>query len=192
MATDSFWGNIFREGSTDLSIDAFLGRLPIFSGLKPKELKAVERIVHLRTYQPDEFIFRKNDPGVGMYIIRKGRVRIFLPNEGEDHQDVLLAELMPGDFFGEASLPDGGPRSATAIALEETHMIGLFRPDLLDLCKRDPQTGLKVLWNVCEVLAIRLRHTNLDLHRLRESETASGEVTSLSSIKESRDLKGKD
>lgn len=170
---NSFWSNIFGSRSEENSVYHFLAKIPVFSGLKTRELQAVERIVHCRDYKAQEVVFRKDDPGVGMYIIQKGSVRIVLPPntvktqkslEKTSHEgQIILAHLKQGDFFGEASLPDGGARSATAVAVEETSLIGLFRPDLLGLCQRDPNTGLKVLWNVCEVLAIRLRHANFQL-----------------------------
>lgn len=180
--SDSFWSNIFRSDSQEKGLSQLLAQVPIFSGLKSRELRALERIVHSRKYRPDETVFQKNDPGVGMYIIQSGSVRIILDaprksgfggngkNAAKKEDELLLVRLGPGDFFGEASLPDGGPRSATAIADEETSLIGFFRPDLLDLCERDRATGLKVLWNICEVLAVRLRHTNAELTRVRDAQ----------------------
>jgi CRP-like cAMP-binding protein len=163
---DPFWGNIFRHNLKGQSVVQFLAQIPIFSGLKTRELKALERIVHLRRYKSAEVLFRKDDPGVGMYIVRSGAVRIVIyanSNGSDSGAEIELARLEPGDFFGEASLADGGPRSATAIVDGETSLIGLFRPDLLDLCQRDQSTGLKVLWNICEVLSLRLRSTNIEL-----------------------------
>jgi len=198
---DSFWENFFKPNGGVEETYQFLAKIPIFSGLKTRELRAIERIVHCRDYQPGESIFRKGDPGVGMYIIRKGSIRIVLENEENLHpkkpapsaleenapaQDIFLAQLGSGDFFGDASLPDGAPRSATAIATEETSLIGLFRPDLMDLCNRDPHTGIKVLWNICEVLAARLRRTNSDLRKLRllfpEEVVQSQEVNETSHV----------
>ena len=175
---EAFWGNFFRQKENAEEVHQFLQRIPVFSGLKTRELKALERIVHCRHYKPEEVIFRKDDPGVGMYIIRSGAVRIILETLSKQpdpelarqpalENEVLLARLEPGDFFGDASLPDGAPRSATAVAVKQTELIGLFRPDLIDLCQRDPKTGIKVLWNICEVLAVRLRRTNNELKKLR-------------------------
>lgn len=160
---DSVWGNIFRFERDRIDNTKFLEKIPIFAGLRKGELRALERITHLRKYQRGEIIFHRNDPGVGLYVVRSGSVKIVIEQpaaSAPSDEPILLANLLVGDFFGEASLPDGSPRSATAIAEEETELIGLFRPDLLDFCSRDAKTGNKILWNVCEVLAKRLRHVN--------------------------------
>lgn len=108
---DFFWGNIFRgpagKESNELSL---LKTVPILGGLSGDELKEFKRIIHHRRYAPDENIFLEGEPGVGMYIIQKGTVKIYkmLP----DGNDKELALLKDGDFFGELALLDESPRIA--------------------------------------------------------------------------------
>jgi len=74
-----------------------------------------------------------------------------------------VAELAEGDFFGEMALLDESPRSAAAIAMETSQIIGFYRPDLMNLLKTKPALGSKILLSLSEVLVTRLRATNEDL-----------------------------
>src|SRR6516162_2393265 len=102
MKADGIWANIFRLGSRSKPLGEILHNIPLFRDLTPKELRILERVVHLRTYQPDETIFTENEPGAGVYVIRSGRIDINLHHEGRG--STLLAELEAGDFFGEMAL----------------------------------------------------------------------------------------
>jgi len=114
MKADGIWGNIFRLGERNQSLGQILQNIPIFHELTPKELKILERVVHTRTYQPAETVFLEDEPGAGMYVIRSGRIDIVLKHETQN--PMLLAELEPGDFFGEMALLGDSARSATAAA----------------------------------------------------------------------------
>lgn len=147
-----------------------LSQVNIFGRLSWQEIKIVESAVHIRTFAPNEAIFRQGDPGSGMYIIIEGRVGIFLdiPLQGPKK----LSELGEGDFFGEIALLDESPRTASATALESCTIIGFYRPDLMDILKIKPAIGGKIILSLSEVLATRLRFTNSELvkvsHQLEE------------------------
>lgn len=158
---DSFWGNIFRNSED--SVHALLRKIPLFSDLSQKELSAVESILHRREYDRDEILFHQGNPGVGMYIIQEGTIEILY-----EPTDSTLAELTDGDFFGELSLLNETPRSATAIARTDSVLYGLFRPDLLDLVEQDPSLGVQILLRMGRVLSERLIKTNEQVKQLRE------------------------
>jgi len=163
--TDGFWGNIFRGGGKKESNDlSMLKVVPILDGLSRDELKEFERIVHHRHYKADENIFWEGEPGVGIYIIQEGAVRIYktLP----DGSDKELAILKNGDFFGEMALLDESPRSASAVALETSHILGLFRPEFFDILERKPRLGLDVTTKLAQMIGNRLRITNTELQSL--------------------------
>lgn len=162
------WSNIFKgkDESKDTAL-MLLRKVPIFSELSERELKEFQRISHSRSYSPEETIFWEGEPGVGMYIIQKGRVQITKKSEG-DPEDTLLAELYSGDFFGELALLDDSPRSANAIAVEETNVIGIYRPDLLSLFNRKPSLGNNVLFKLADMIGDRLKATNQELSKLQE------------------------
>ena len=125
-------------------------------------MKAVERILHQRSYKPEEIVFNEDDPGVGMYIIVTGHINITIGSE-----EKLLAVLANGDFFGEIALLSETPRTATATAAIETHMLGFFQSDLFSLLETNPQTGNKILLRLAQMIADRLRFSNLENQQLK-------------------------
>jgi len=169
----SLWHNFFRQhAAEDKSIEAVLAKVPIFSQLTPHELAKVGSIVHRREYSSGELVFSQGDPGLGMYVIEDGEVEInFIEDNGSRK---LLAKLVSGDFFGELSLLDESPRSATAVAQKNSKIIGFFRPDLIDLLNRSPKAGTKILFKLGEVIGTRLRITNEELGKLSETVEWNG------------------
>jgi len=121
-------------------------------------------MVNHRRYKPDENIFWEGEPGVGMYIIQKGTVKIYkmLP----DGNDKELALLRDGDFFGEMALLDESPRSASSVALETSHILVLYRPEFFDILERKPKLGLKVMTKLAQIIGNRLRIANTELQSL--------------------------
>src|SRR6185503_11052601 len=146
--------------------DRARARIPIFKNLARAELSLVANMVHARTYHPDEVVFLEGQPGTGMYAITSGAVNITLNYRRDD--EILLAQLKEGDFFGEISLLDESPRSASAVAVGPTELIGFFRSDLMDLIDKNPRMGNKIMLGLAAVLVERLRATNTELRRLRE------------------------
>ena len=159
---NSIWYNFFRKSSEeDNSLEAFLSRVPIFSQLTARELRKLAAIVHRREYTASEYVFSQGDPGLGMYVVQDGQVEIIFTDPAGVKKN--LAVLRPGDFFGELSLLDESPRSASAIAKGHSRIIGFFRPDLIDLLNRSPKSGTKILFKLGEVIGTRLRITNEQL-----------------------------
>jgi CRP/FNR family cyclic AMP-dependent transcriptional regulator len=152
------WRDLFRrEKSGDNLVLATLRENVLFRTLSKAELKYLANLVHERTYQPEEPVFQQNDRGIGMYAIAKGRVAIKTNNtEG----DVLVTVLHEGSFFGELALVDpDNLRTATAVALENTTLIGFFKPDLQEILERKPAMGVKILFQLSTVLGRRLLET---------------------------------
>ena len=107
-------GQHFPARHTKEDLSEILRHVPIFRDLNQRELQILTRIVHTRSYQPDEIIFMENEPGAGMYVIESGGVDIIL-NHASD-KPLYLAQLDAGDFFGEMALLGDPERSATARA----------------------------------------------------------------------------
>jgi len=153
------WENIFRgRGKGESKEVIALRQVPVFEDLKPKEMEVIEKLVHHRMYKPDEYVFRRNAPGEGLYIILQGKIDIL--TESEDGEMNLVASLKEGDFFGDLSLLDMEPRSAHAISRDHSELLGFFHPDLTGILKRNPNLGAKILFNVAKVIGERLRKTN--------------------------------
>ena len=164
------WENIFKGWNKEKESDTVLTlkQIPIFADLTEKEFTQIEKIIHKRNYKPKEFIFKESAPGVGMYIIMKGSVDIVINSSTED--ETILATMKEGNFFGELTLLDEKPRSAAAVSRENSVILGFFRPDLLDLLKRKPSFGIKILLNLASIIGDRLRYTNETLEKMRRAK----------------------
>ncbi len=162
---DALWRNVFKKDARQKeSIFSILRKVPLFKGMNKSELNEFDKIIHRRKYKEQETIFYEGEPGVGMYIVQEGAVGIY-KNTVEDEKEEL-AQLSAGEFFGELALLDETPRSATAVALEDTRILGLFLPDLLDLIDRKPRLGNKFLFQLAMLIGERLKHTNQELQTL--------------------------
>ena len=160
------WGNIFKNTSANhKSVIDILKKVPIFWELKNSELKDIEQIIHHRHFKPNEIIFWEGEPGVGMYIIQDGEVAIYHGKDTENEEEMV--RLKNGDFFGEMALLNEEPRSGTAVSKANSHIIGLYRPDLFGLFERKPNFGVKVLIKLADMMATRLRNTNEELQELK-------------------------
>ncbi|MBW7996533.1 MAG: cyclic nucleotide-binding domain-containing protein [Candidatus Glassbacteria bacterium] len=163
----ALWGNVFNEETNERSVAAVLRRIPVFTSLSKTEMRQVEKIVYLRNYHEGEVIFVEGEPGAGMYVIDSGKIRICLgPNTDEDHE---IAMLENGDFFGDLALIDDHPRSATAVAVTPTRLIGFFRSELISIISRSPRLGVKLQQNMMQILVRRLRITDQRLNDCNEN-----------------------
>ncbi|OQX95414.1 hypothetical protein B6I21_05575 [candidate division KSB1 bacterium 4572_119] len=170
---NSYWENIFeKNGKVQIKHSIILKKVPIFSDLKKSELREFERIIHQRRYKKDEVVFYEGEPGLGMYIIESGTIKIFKDYDNKLKEE--LATLFTGDFIGEMALLDESPRSATAVANEETKLIGVFRPDLFDLLEKKPRLGNKILLKLAQMIAERLRFNNVELQEIKLKLEKSG------------------
>lgn len=118
-------------------------------------------------YQPQEAIFQKGDPGEALYLVLSGKVRIF--RESIEGRKKVLAYLHSGDVFGEMSLVEERPRSATAVTEAPTEVLVLFRDTYLNLLRRFPLLG----HNVARIIAARLREMNDEVLFLTFEEAKS-------------------
>ena len=170
--TNYLWENIFRKNKDENSILLKLKQNILFQDLSSSELKMVEQIVHTRNYRAGEVVFRQGELGVGMYIIVRGEVNIYVeeiqPQTGESRSN-LITQLKEDDFLGDLALiEDNSRRSATAIAQDDSVLIGFFKPDLIEITKRNPVAGVKILFRLSEVLGGRLRETTAKITELRK------------------------
>jgi len=120
-------------------------------------------------------LFRHGDKGDAMYLIESGRVRISIHDQ--DNNEVTLAELAQGDFFGEMSLIDGRQRSADAMVVEDGTLAILSRESFLAFVHKNPDVALKML----SALTDRLRRTD-ELLRSRVSKNVNEEAEARSTL----------
>src|ERR1044071_4811587 len=124
-------------------VSGVLSRLPLFTGLSTETTALLEAGIQKRSFRRGEVIFHKGDPGSSMYLIVEGQVKIVLPSDAGE--EALLGVLDKGDFFGELSLIDGQPRSATIIASEPTETIMIHRDDFLKIIHASPAVAVDML-----------------------------------------------
>ncbi len=148
-----------------------LREVALFSGLKEDELDALVEVTVRKTFQKHSVILLAEEEGNSLFIIQKGRVKVSILSE--DGREIVLTILGDREFFGEMSLLDGLPRSATVIALEDTEAVMLRREDLLRLIERIPQIAIKLMAE----LTTRLRKTDQKIEDLALLDVA-GRVAS--------------
>jgi CRP/FNR family transcriptional regulator, cyclic AMP receptor protein len=156
MKLKLLWGNPFLKNKNNIDSDIdFISKIPLFFGIKKRGLSKIYPLFYVRHYKKDEIVFRQEDPGVGLYIIRTGGVSVY--KEFNDLVKKEIAVLGEGDFFGEISLLNESFRSATIVASCDTVLLGLFKPELLGLMDSDPKLGQLFIYNIAQILAERLR-----------------------------------
>jgi CRP-like cAMP-binding protein len=115
---------------------ALLGTLPLFAGLSPSQLDELIGVLCRREYRPNEIVYQFGDFGDEFYVIQVGHVQSSCPDS--NGRAVGLAELGPGDFFGEIGLLDGGPRTETTRAVSHVALLALNRHEFLQFIERCP------------------------------------------------------
>ena len=152
----TFLEKLFFASDDQSELYALLRATPLFQQLSFRELRQIESILHERAYVPNEIIFEQGEEGLGLYVVRSGRVGVSVLENGRERE---IATLGRGQFFGELALLDGSPRSAQARALEQTELIGFFRPDLQKLCDTNPGIAAKFSVELARWIGKRLRET---------------------------------
>ena len=146
----------------DFAVES-LRRCALFAHVEPEPLRTLARSLRRRRFRRNEVIFHQGDPGDSLHVVAAGGVKILLPSaEGEE---AIIATLRPGDFFGELSLLDGAPRSATASALEPTETLALPRVTFQELLDRDPRLRHALLASLARELRRLTGHVE-ELHFL--------------------------
>jgi CRP-like cAMP-binding protein len=129
---------------------SFLKGVPLFNHLNKDDLEQIANICSEKFFEKNKIIFYEEDLGTSFYIIVSGQVKIVMvSNDGKEH---ILGLLKERDFFGEISLLDGEPRSATAIAIEDTNVITIAREDFTRLLRNSPDISLKIMFTLCKRL----------------------------------------
>jgi CRP/FNR family transcriptional regulator, cyclic AMP receptor protein len=119
---------------TDAAV-MLLRRTRLFAELREETLRALADRSIERTFPRHGRLFYQGDPGSALFVLASGLVKVVVTSE--EGEEMVLVTLGPGEAFGELSIVDGGPRSASAEALEPTVALMITREVLLDLAARD-------------------------------------------------------
>lgn len=136
---------------------ALLQQMPLFGGIREDALSfllEVSRDVHVRA---GAFFFREGDPGESMFVLDSGTVEV---RKKTRQATLLLSRLGPGDCFGEMTLIDLAPRSASVQALEDCGAFEIFAASLHRLYERDLEQFALIQMNMARELSRRLRATD--------------------------------
>ena len=140
-----------RLDSTRQVAPAYLRTISLFAALSEAQLAEIVPFLHPRTYAPGVTLFHQGMPGTSLYVIEEGRVRLF--STGHNGHEHTLAIYGPGDIFGELTLLDGLPRSASAVTITTVAVWLLSKADLDRKMEQYPA----IARSMNRILAARLR-----------------------------------
>jgi len=138
----------------------FLKKVPLFSELDDGELQQLAAVVREHHYKKHTTIVHVDDPGNALYILKSGLVKVTI--EDQHGYEMILRILYPTDFFGDMSLLDGMPRSATVTTQEFSDVMTISRDHFLNIIEKSP----KILLKMTVVVSQRLRKANELIHSL--------------------------
>jgi uncharacterized membrane protein len=124
------------------SVD-LLADIPLFALLDDNERSALAERLDVVTFPRGTLIFRIGEPGDALFVLRSGEVEMSLTNDFGDR--IVIETVRAGDFFGELSLLDGGPRTASAMATDDVEALVVDRGDLDEFLRVHPPAALDLL-----------------------------------------------
>ena len=152
------WGglNAPPEHPEDITIQnkiETLKKINLFKALTYKEITQLLEVIHITLIKDKRQILKQGDVGEDMFVILKGEVEVHIDQK-------KVTDLGPGSYFGEMSLIDRSPRSATIISKSVCKLMRLEREELFTLLKHEPRIGLKIFWAFLQTMNQRLRDNN--------------------------------
>lgn len=123
-----------------------LAQVPLFAGMPPRFLKRLADKMDEQRFMEGASVVRQGEPGDTFYVIVEGEAKV------KDANDRTLSRLIPGDFFGEISLMDGGPRTATVVAETKLTTLALSRRDFGTLLRSEPHVTVGLLKHAAALL----------------------------------------
>jgi CRP/FNR family transcriptional regulator, cyclic AMP receptor protein len=151
-------GDVLRPTSPRIPLNHadLIAQIPLFEGLSEEDCTALAARMEERQYKAAQPVFSMGEKGSSMYIVLSGAVQIFLPAKDKDGERVTLKDARTGEYFGELSLFDDKPRSASVDATVDTTLLELTREEFSEHLSRSKTAALAILSEMAE----RLRETN--------------------------------
>jgi CRP-like cAMP-binding protein len=173
-----------RFDSRTREIAERLRAVPAFSHLSSSALHAMAGVTHRRTYRRGESLYYEGDPGLGLYVIESGRVRLVTERVPEAPHELRVIEA--DEIIGGLSLLGDFRRLETAETVTETQVLGFFRPDLKNVMRRNPKAGMEITMALARHLAAE--HVEL----IRRYEQQADARTALRAYAEAAEVAGGD
>jgi CRP-like cAMP-binding protein len=136
---------------------------PLLEELDDAELGRMAAAMETVTFPKGEPLFEQDTEGQALYVIAKGQVGVVRRSVKEKTRERLLAVVGPGECVGEMALADGGPRSASVIALEDVEAFALCLDPYKGMRDADPALAIKIALGIFRLLSKRLRQINKSL-----------------------------
>jgi CRP-like cAMP-binding protein len=142
--------------------------IEIFKELNGKEIMKVRKIVEEKSYSTGDVIFNENEPGDRICVITSGAVEVKKNIVGENNteQKITLARLTPFEIFGELSIFENVPRSASVEAIANTEVMVITKDDFEALLDSEPELGVKLLRAIIKKTAKRLFAADITIRDL--------------------------
>jgi CRP/FNR family transcriptional regulator, cyclic AMP receptor protein len=131
-----------------------LKAVPFFTQLSEAELEIIRSLASEKNYPKNAIVLTEGEMGDSLYMIKSGKVKVFISDQ--DGREMILKILGPGDFFGEMSMIDKQPRSASVTTLETSHFLVLNHAAFEKCVERVPRIANMVM----RVLAQRVREAD--------------------------------
>lgn len=122
---------------------AIIRQVPLFARLQDDDVVQLAAIAHPKVFPKDHLLFERGDEGSEFLVVTHGRLKLILLNE--DGRELTLTILGPYQSFGEVSLLDDAPRSASAVALSELRVLSISKRDFRALLDKSPRLSLGLL-----------------------------------------------
>lgn len=133
----------------------FLKKVELFSLLSEEEISMIIDNFNIIDFEENQVLFREGEEGSEMFIVRNGSVKpSFRLPEGNERE---MAVFGKGDFFGEMSIFDNSPRSATCTVMEPTQLLSLKESDLLSMIQKNPEIAIKIMYRMLNITTRRLK-----------------------------------
>jgi len=117
---------------------AVLAQVPMFADFSKRHLNRLAADTDELEFEPGQQVVHEGDPGETLFVVLSGQAKVMRGGR-------KVGEVVPGDFFGELSAIDGGPRTASVVATTPMRVLRLFRRTLTALISEEPQLTLKLL-----------------------------------------------
>lgn len=141
-----------------------------YRGFKDKDWELFSGIFQEKSFKTGSRVFKENDPGDGLFLIRSGKIRIsrlVVPDGKREASEQLLTVLISGNLFGEMALVDNVPRSADAVAEDKAVLYWLPHDEYERLKTEHPATALRVQDLIVVTLCSRIREANRSFETIR-------------------------
>ena len=137
-----------------------LKNIPIFNELNEQALQQILAKARSLSLRKNALVMNEGETGEALYIIRSGRVKIFVSDENGNELTLFIEG--PGSYIGEISQLDGSPRTASAVTLEKTEVISISKKDFYDVITENPG----IAFNIINALTQKLRRTTHSIRSL--------------------------